>query len=77
MNYLQGNLFVMKNKKNIADKNLLSLLEHRLYDDSNSEEIGFAKFQFIGEQIEQIGIWRRCLIENEENRLRGFCLREV
>lgn len=38
---------------------------------------GFAKFQFIGEQIEQIGIWRRCLIENEENRLRGFCLREV
>lgn len=77
MNYLQGNLFVMKNKKNIADKNLLSLLEHRLYDDSNSEEIGFDEFQFIGEQIEQIGIWRRCLIENEENRLRGFCLREV
>lgn len=48
----------MKNKKNIADKNLLSLLEHRLYDDSNTEEIGFDEFQFIGEQIEQIGIWR-------------------
>ena len=33
-------------------------------------------YQIINE-IVKIGIWRRCLIENEENRLRGFCLREV
>ena len=56
MNYLQGNLFVMKIQKNIADKNLLSLLEHRLYDDSNSEEIGFDEFHNALEKMSEVAL---------------------
>ena len=49
-----GEFVCDENYKNIADKNLLSLLEHRLYDDSNSEEIGFDEFHNALEKMSEV-----------------------
>ena len=39
-----GEFVCDENYKNIADKNLLNLLEHKLYDDGNSKKISFDEF---------------------------------
>ena len=51
-----GEFVCDENYKNIADKNLLSLLEHRLYDDSNSEEIGFDEFPNALEKMSEVAL---------------------
>ena len=51
-----GEFVCDENYKNIVDKNLLSLLEHRLYDDSNSEEIGFDEFHNALEKMSEVAL---------------------
>ena len=51
-----GEFVCDENYKNIADKNLLSLLEHRLYDNSNSEEIGFDEFHNALEKMSEVAL---------------------
>lgn len=59
-----GELVCDENYKNIADKNLLSLLEHRLYDDSNSEKISFDEFHNALEKMSEGAL----LLQRFENR---------